>query len=233
MRRVTVERAGTRVSEELPERQIGEHLAAALERARGDGATAVVVEAEPADAALAAAVEAAGFEPIRTTLQLQRRLPLEPDARGDAPTIATRAFDPDRDADAWLAVNNRAFAWHPDQANQTLDDLRARQAEPWFRADGFLVHESVDGGLDGFCWTKIHADHDPPLGEIYVIGVDPPAHGQGLGRALVLAGLDWLHGQGLADAMLYVESGNTAARSLYASMGFTEHQSHRWWRRSL
>ncbi|HVN51632.1 MAG TPA: mycothiol synthase [Acidimicrobiales bacterium] len=212
---------------------VATQLADAVHRAREVGATAVVFEAEPVDDELVAIVEGAGFAPTRTTLQLRRSLPLEATARGDAPSITTRAFRPGADDEAWLAVNNRAFAWHPDQAGQTLDDLRSRQAEPWFRADGFLVHESADGALDGFCWTKIHAEHAPPLGEIYVIGVDPPAHGRGLGRALVLAGLDWLSAQGLHDAMLYVESDNTAARSLYASMGFGEHQSHRWWRRSL
>jgi len=233
MRRVHLEPEGPGLDAELTEADIGEQLSEIVERAGDAGATAVVVEAEPVEPELDAALEEAGFAPTRTTLQLRRSLPLEPSARGHAPAITTRPFDPARDEQAWLAVNNRAFAWHPDQSDQTVDDLRAHVAEPWFRADGFLVHETEGGELDGFCWTKIHADHEPPLGEIYVIGVDPPAHGQGLGRALVLAGLDWLASQGLTVAMLYVEADNEAARALYASMGFVEHQAHRWWRRSL
>src|SRR5207302_6050555 len=75
--------------------------------------------------------------------------------------------------------------------------------------------------LGGFCWTKIHADHDPPLGEIYVIAVDPAFQGLGLGRRLLLAGLDWLVGRGVATGMLYVDASNESAVKLYREVGFT------------
>ncbi len=190
----------------------------------------LVVDAEPTPAELGRLLERVGFELIRTTLQLRVPLPLAPERAGHPPAIALRPFRVDQDEPAWLAVNNRAFAWHPDQSNRTLDQLRALEAQPWFRADGFLVHEDPSGQLDGFCWTKVHRLHRPPLGEIYVIGVDPDAHGRGLGRALVVAGLDWLAGQGLTHGMLYVEADNAPARHLYESLGFTEHHAHRWWR---
>jgi mycothiol synthase len=208
------------------------------ERAQSAGSTALTFEAEPADAALDQLVRSAGFETTRTTLQLRRSLPIPDDrrgrrSRGKAPVF--RPFRPDHDEASWLDVNRRAFAWHPEQGRWTLSDLAEREREPWFRPEGFLVHDADPQAhrVDGFCWTQIHTDEEPPLGEIYVIGVDPDAHGQGLGRALVLAGLDWLTDAGLAIAMLYVESDNEPALRLYHDLGFVEHLAHRWWRRDL
>jgi mycothiol synthase len=144
----------------------------------------------------------------------------------DPPDISLRSFRPGIDEDAWLEVNNRAFDWHPEQGGWDRETLEQREAEEWFDPDGFLLHER-DGRLAGFCWTKVHDDHDPPLGEIYVIAVDPDFHGQHLGRALTLAGLDSLHRRGLEIGMLYVDAANTPAVRLYEKLGFTVHHIDR------
>ena len=188
----------------------------------------VELESEPATDADAALAAEAGLTLIRCIQQLRIALPL----KDDITPLHTRPFVLGIDDDAFLAVNNRAFAWHPDQSNWTSEQLRERANEPWFDPDGFLLHER-DGRLAGFCWTKFHPSNDTEseLGEIFVIAVDPDFHGLGLGRGLTLAGLSSLANRSVTVGMLHVEHDNLAARSLYEDLGFREHDSHCWWSR--
>jgi mycothiol synthase len=165
---------------------------------------------------------AVGLTPGRVLYQLRRPLPVEDAVRPAGSAIETRPFRVGEDEEAWLEVNNRAFDWHPEQGGWDLTVLKQRESEPWFDADGFLLHENQHGEIDGFCWTKIHPDVDPPLGEIYVIAVDPAAKDRpaGLGRMLTLAGLDYLYGRGLRMGMLYVDATNVGAVKMYLDLGF-------------
>jgi mycothiol synthase len=67
-----------------------------------------------------------GFQRVRVLLQLRRSLfaPLPPVVLPAGVTV--RTFQPGLDDEAWLAVNTRAFASHPEQGQWTLRDLRQR-----------------------------------------------------------------------------------------------------------
>jgi mycothiol synthase len=189
----------------------------------------------PAAARLAAAV---GFHRSRALWQMRTSLAGElPEPRLPA-GISVRTFRVGQDEDAWLAVNRRAFAGHPEQGSWTRSDLELREREPWFDPAGFFLAER-DGVLAGFHWTKVHgslrADAQPQhgadvpsagdrqpaaIGEVYVVGVEPGERGTGLGRALTVIGVRYLRSLGLAEVMLYVDEANTAAIGLYSSLGF-------------
>jgi mycothiol synthase len=166
------------------------------------------------------AAEQSGFRHQRDLLQLRVALPLA-ETPAWPPGVEVRTFAPGRDDAAWLEVNNRAFADHPEQGGWDVETLRRRLAEPWFDPKGFLL--AFDGdGLAGFCWTKVHppTSTDVELGEIFVIGVHPSRQGSGLGRALVLGGLASLAERSVPTGMLFVDAANEVAVRLYASLGF-------------
>lgn len=165
----------------------------------------------------------AGLDLVRELYFLRRaRAPLPEPRWPDG--IELRTFVPGQDDGAWLALNSRAFADHPEQGAWTRAELAERLNQPWFdRAGFFLAVDRESGGLAGFHWTKTHEDEgDGPYGEVYVLGVDPGHQGSGLGKALTIAGLHYLQeDRGLPSVVLYVDGINKAARALYEKLGFT------------
>ncbi|OYO22820.1 mycothiol synthase [Enemella dayhoffiae] len=133
--------------------------------------------------------------------------------------VQVRGFRPE-DTDQLLRVNANAFAHHPEQGGMTRQDLQDRMNEPWFDPEGLLVatRPGPDGTeqLIGFHWTKVH---DPSLGEVYVIAVDP-AHAGGLGRQLLHLGLRHLAATGVRRIILYVEGDQEYVVQLYLSTRF-------------
>lgn len=190
----------------------------------------------------------AGAVPYRDLWQMRTELPVRYEA------ATTRAFTED-DIDEFIKVNNRAFAWHPEQSGFDRDRVTYMMFEPWFQSEGFRILE-IEGRMAGFNWTKIH--YSPPssptctycvadaanaaAGEVFVVGLDPDFHGQGLGKPLTVAGLDWIYNEGhktigidepISSGFLYVESDNEAAVATYKKLGFEHNQTNRAYRITL
>ena len=132
-----------------------------------------------------------------------------------------RTFDPKEDKDRWLALNNKIFTSHPDQGNWAIQDLENRMAENWFDPAGFFLATKGDE-IVGFVWTKIHQDfvNQEPVGELYVVGVDPDHAHQGIGRVVSVTAINYLVAKGLKHSMLYVDADNENGLALYTSLGF-------------
>ena len=186
----------------------------------------------PAAAATAASL---GLVPVRELLQMRAEFPADgaialPGAESATVPdgVRIRTFVPGQDEDSFLGVNGRAFAWHPEQGRLDLAGLQSEMEQDWFDPAGFFLAVSGTGPAErvlGFHWTKVHqpdsgAPDAEPIGEIYVLGVDPLSEIRGLGGPLTGVGLEHLRQQGLRTVMLYVEGDNDRAVRLYERFGF-------------
>lgn len=181
----------------------------------------------------------------RMGLAVQRELafmvrPLaSPPEVADLPAdISLRPYREGIDDAAFLAVNNAAFAGHPENGGWDAAEFARRRAHAWFDPDGLIMawRREPDRGAAaerclGFHWTKRHGEGsqdvpgEGPVGEVYVLGIDPSAQGVGLGRGLLRAGLAHLHERDCREAILYVDLANAAAVRLYQSEGFCTRHS--------
>src|SRR5262249_37801191 len=86
----------------------------------------------------------------------------------------------------------------------------------------FAIEEVKSGQRVGVLWF---ARRDADIGEaafIYDINIDEDQRGRGLGRAAMLALEHEVRKLGLERISLNVFGGNTVARGLYNSLGYTE-----------
>ncbi|MGW4093492.1 mycothiol synthase [Nocardia sp. NPDC004750] len=199
---------------------VGTDLVTAALAAGGPGARVWAHGDRPAAKAVAARL---GLRTARELWQMRRSL-----ATPELPELAVpdgivlRTYAGPADDAELLRVNGAAFAWHPEQGAWTRQDIEIRRDESWFDPAGlFLAFDTAaPERLLGFHWTKVHHAEHPPLGEVYVVGIDPAAQGRGLGRLLTLTGLHHLRDRGSAEVLLYTEADNVAAVRTYTRLGF-------------
>lgn len=191
-----------------------------LEDARARGTQRFDLWAHHADAACAWLADSLGMHVGRALWQLSLRLDTVPQRlRTEAlpEGVSVRTFRTG-DEEALVELIRAAFPDHPENAHWTSADLEQRTEQDWFDASAILLAEGSDGALLGVHWMKL--DHAEDGGEVYMLGVSPAAQGQGIGRLLLLEGLEEMRRRGVGLAYLYVETDNEAAISLYRQAGF-------------
>ena len=99
------------------------------------------------------------------------------------------------------------------------------------RAQQVLVARSLTREPVGY--ISCHLKPDSGQGQIGLVGVSPETSGKGIGRALVLAALDWFAVQGANEVKVVTQANNLSAQRLYQRCGFltTEVQIwyHKWY----
>lgn len=198
-------------------RALVDRLIAAARQAR---VARLDVWAHHADAAAIGLAGSYGMTPSRQLWQMALRLDSVAPRHRTAdvpPGVRLRRFRQGEDEEVLIALIRTAFAEHPENAVFDADEMAARAALPWFNPSAILLAEDeMSGRTLGMHWMKL----EPPIGEVYILAVAPQAHGRGIGRLLLLSGLQQMRDRGIEVAVLYVDAGNDAAIGLYRHAGF-------------
>jgi mycothiol synthase len=194
-------------------------------------------ECESREAGRVALFASFGMRPARYDLEMAYA-PLEDIPEPQFPPgIAVRTWVRGQDDEAVLAVLNETFADHWGFIPVPLEDWLHWANLPRFRPELNLLAVAGEE-IAGICLCDVNKEHIARIGRkegwVDILGVRRPYRHQGLGRALLLAGLHTLKEAGMESAALGVDAESlTGATRLYESVGFVEHRRYILYRRPL
>jgi len=139
--------------------------------------------------------------------------------------ITMRTLNPLLDAEPFLAACNDGFSDHWGYVPATREQLQHSLDSPGFCAEDVLLAVTDEGHIAGVCIVEFPQmdpemlQTNPPL--IDDLAVPHAYRRQGIGRALLLAGMRRIRAQGFHSAALAVDADNpNQTLHLYESVGF-------------
>ncbi len=165
-------------------------------------------------------LEARGFRVVRASLWMRCEAVPPVPAPPDGVTLRPDRRDAADDA-TWRELTDIGFRGTPSHVELTPEDLAKMRTVPgchvWFA--------ERDVEVIGLCHTKEFG------GKACVnsLVVRPGARSRGLGRALLIAGMHTALERSAAPVRLDVYAGNSHARALYESAGFTTEETISTW----
>jgi mycothiol synthase len=173
------------------------------------------------DAWRVAQLETHGLTPIRYFWRMERDLSLPMPSPAIPQGFSLRPVEA-VEVEAWTALYNDAFIDHWDHHPLSSERVRRVWQEPFYRRELDLVLVAPDGELCAFCACERNSDDPEQAGWIEVLGTRRGRRGLGLGKAILLAGLERLRADGARVARLIVDAESlTGATRLYERVGFT------------
>jgi len=152
------------------------------------------------------------------------------------PGYGLRTFVPGKDEPATVELENASFTDEWEYTPVHVGEFEAFVRSPSFRPDG-VIFAVYNGELVGECWSSIDDERIAASGErqgdVWSLCVHPEHRGRGLGRALLLAGLQWLRQQGMISALGGVDGANERGQHLYTSIGCEVLRTDIWCRKQL
>jgi mycothiol synthase len=120
----------------------------------------------------------------------------------------------------YIDLINAAFADHPMPMRVTLEQIEHVHAHRSFDPAAIALLRNRSEQLVGFCTTGTDDGNGSLVGTIEMVGVLRDYRGRGLGRFLLLWGIDRLRSTGIETIELHVDGENENALGLYRSVGF-------------
>jgi mycothiol synthase len=172
-----------------------------------------------------------GYEPVRYFFRMECPLreggtavPLP--APAYPPGSVVRSMAERSDLRAVSQATDEAFQGQWGHTEIALEQWQHWTSDPDYHPELWLAAwDTEQDRVAGVCLNSVEPGHNARVGRqegwIHVLAVRQPYRGQGLGRALLLAGMRALQKQGMSWAMLGVDTENvTGALHLYESAGF-------------
>ncbi len=170
-------------------------------------------------------LESCGFAINRYFFRMERAV-TEPVQNPQLPAEFTlQVGEQQKKGNAWVELYNQSFIDHWNFHPLTRDRLDHELANLVYQPEFDLVAASPDGILAGFCYCSIDPEKNPQTGRnegwIVALGTRRGFRNQGIGRALLLAGMQQLQAAGVETILLSVDAQSpTGALKLYKSVGF-------------
>lgn len=176
-------------------------------------------------------LEKTGFSRVRRFYELTVDLVAVP-APSPPAEFSIRPFREGEEA-TLTELQNRAYAGSWGYNPNTVEDIVYATSITNNARGGICLALDKDIPV-GYFWVRTeYIEQDKRRGRLAMLGVDPDYRGEGIGRALLLAGLSCLKDGGLQVARLTVDSENVAANVLYRSIGFKESDTSMWYEKVL
>ncbi|MFC1926658.1 GNAT family N-acetyltransferase [Chloroflexota bacterium] len=210
-------------------------LEQAIDHSRGMGASRAHIPIPEGMYPAQELVRKKGFVLIRRHWRLQLRVgaglpPVNLPAGG-----SLRQFVPG-DEERLARIQNLAFSGSWGFKPNSVDEIRYRVGMSFCCPEG-IIFAVAGEEVVGYCWTRIDAEYNRrygrKCGEVFMLGVNPDWQGRGVGRGVLLAGIDHLRLQGMGEVALTVDSENTSACALYEGLGFKRISELLWYGKEL
>lgn len=173
-----------------------------------------------------ALLESRGMGPERYTFVMERMLDDQLPPPELPAGFTLREIKDEADGESWIEMFNLSFVDHYNHHPLTFERWKNWMDDPDGRPELNVVAVADDGTFAAFCWAGINPGENERTGQkvgwVHLLGTRRGFRRIGLGRAILLAGMQRLKASGMETAKLGVDAQSlTGATRLYEAAGFT------------